>query len=421
MIKIQNKQDCCGCAACVQRCPKQCISMKEDNEGFLYPDVDENICIDCGLCEKVCPIINRPEKLSVKETLAVKNQNEAERMASSSGGVFIALAKKTIEKGGVVFGAVFDENWEVMHTYAETLDEVRPMMGSKYLQSRIGNSFRDAERFLKEGREVLFIGTPCQVTALHNFLCKDYRNLLSVDFLCHGVPSPGVWRKYLDEEFQISARRAAGKNTVLSSSLKSVPVITGIEFRDKTLNGWKKFSFVVRGQSASKADKNSVLLSDIHCANPYMRGFLSDVYLRPSCYRCKCKNGVSHSDLTIADYWGIHVVMPDFDDDKGVGLVLLNTDKGKDIFSTLDMDIHKSALEDAKRFNNGFKSEICIPHKRAIFFERVKSNLIIKEISKCLRLPFKIRLINYIKYNIKRFLPNFLKEKLKSILHKRLS
>ena len=130
---------------------------------------------------------------------------------------------------------------------------------------------------------------------------------------------------------------------------------------------------------------------------------------------------MSHSDLTIADYWGIHVVMPDFDDDKGVGLVLLNTDKGKDIFSTLDMDIHKSALEDAKRFNNGFKSEICIPHKRAIFFERVKSNLIIKEISKCLRLPFKIRLINYIKYNIKRFLPNFLKEKLKSILHKRLS
>lgn len=218
MIKIQNKQDCCGCAACVQRCPKRCISMKEDNEGFLYPVVDESVCIDCGLCEKVCPIINRPEKLPVKEVLAVKNRNEAERMASSSGGVFIALAKKTIEKGGVVFGAVFDENWEVMHTYAETLDEVKPMMGSKYLQSRIGNSFRDAEKFLKEGREVLFTGTPCQVTALHNYLRKDYLNLLSVDFLCHGVPSPGVWRKYLDEEFHLSARRAAaGKNTVLLS------------------------------------------------------------------------------------------------------------------------------------------------------------------------------------------------------------
>lgn len=375
MIKIQNKQDCCGCAACVQRCPKQCILMKEDNEGFLYPDVDENICIDCGLCEKVCPIINRPEKLSVKETLAVKNQNEAERMASSSGGVFIALAKKTIEKGGVVFGAVFDENWEVMHTYAETIDEVKPMMGSKYLQSRIGNSFRDAERFIKEGREVLFTGTPCQVTALHNFLRKDYPNLLSVDFLCHGVPSPGVWRKYLDEEFQISARGTAdGKNTVLSSSLKSVPVITGIEFRDKKLNGWKKYSFVVHGQSASKADKNSVLLSCIHCENPYMKGFLADVYLRPSCYQCKCKNGVSHSDLTIADYWGINQLMPDFDDDKGVGLVLLTTEKGKAVFDTLNMEARASSLEDAKRYNGGFKEEVKVHPKRSRFFNILVHN-----------------------------------------------
>lgn len=374
MIKIQNKQDCCGCAACIQRCPKHCISMKEDNEGFLYPVVDESVCIDCGLCEKVCPIINRPEKLPVKEVLAVKNRNEAERMASSSGGVFIALAKKTIEKDGVVFGAVFDENWEVMHTYAETLDEVKPMMGSKYLQSRIGNSFRDAEKFLKEGREVLFTGSPCQVTGLHNYLRKDYPNLLSVDFLCHGVPSPGVWRKYLDEEFQLSARRAAaGKNTVLSSSIKSMPVITGIEFRDKTLHGWKKYSFVVRG-SASKADKNTVLLSGIHYNNPYMKGFLADVYLRPSCYQCRCKNGVSHSDLTIADYWGINRLMPDFDDDKGVGLVLLTTEKGKAVFDTLNMEVRASSLKDAKRYNGGFKEEVKVHPKRSRFFNILVHN-----------------------------------------------
>ena len=421
MVNITDRHDCCGCSACVQKCPKQCIFLEEDEEGFLYPKVNMSVCVDCGLCEKVCPWSNRAEPITPKEVLAVKNRNEKDRMSSSSGGVFVALAAKTIEKGGVVFGAVFDEIWEVRHTYAETMEGVRPMMGSKYVQSRIGYSFRDTEHFLKEGREVLFTGTPCQVAGLHRFLRKEYPNLLSVDFLCHGVPSPGVWRRYLDETFGGSARRAtAGKNTVLSLSLKSVPVITGIEFRDKQPFGWKKFSFVVRG-SAPKGGQNSVLLSDIHRDNLYMRGFLSDIYLRPSCYRCKCKSGVSHSDLTIADYWGIQMVMPDFDDDKGVGLVLINTDKGKDVFSTLDMDIRKSALEDAKRFNNGFKSEICIPHKRAIFFERVKSNLIIKEISKCLRLPFKIRLINYIKYNIKRFLPNFLKEKLKSILHKRLS
>ena len=193
MIKITDKKDCCGCAACVQRCPKQCISLKEDGEGFLYPVVDESLCVGCGLCEKVCPIINRPEKLPVKEVLAVKNRNEEERMASSSGGVFVALAKKVIDQGGVVFGAVFDENWEVRHTYAENMDGVRPMMGSKYVQSRIGDTFRQAEKFLKEGRKVLFTGSPCQITALHNYLRKDYPNLLSVDFLCHGVPSPGVW------------------------------------------------------------------------------------------------------------------------------------------------------------------------------------------------------------------------------------
>lgn len=404
MIKIQSKQDCCGCAACVQRCPKRCISMKEDNEGFLYPVVDESICIDCGLCEKVCPIINRPEKLPVKEVLAVKNRNEAERMASSSGGVFIALAKKTIEKGGVVFGAVFDENWEVMHTYAETLDEVKPMMGSKYLQSRIGNSFRDAEKFLKEGREVLFTGTPCQVTALHNYLRKDYPNLLSVDFLCHGVPSPGVWRKYLDEEFHLSARRAAaGKNTVLSSSLKSVPVITGIEFRDKTLNGWKRFSFVVRG-SASKADKNSVLLSGIHYNNPYMKGFLADVYLRPSCYQCRCKNGVSHSDLTIADYWGINQLMPDFDDDKGVGLVLVNTQKGKIIFNTLDMDVRVSSIDSAQRFNGGFKETVKVHPKRIKFFNEFtrSGRNVVKQIEQAVSIPLYKKMFRLVKKGIRK-------------------
>ena len=148
MINIQNKQDCCGCTACVQHCPKHCISLKEDEEGFLYPIVNKNICIDCGLCEKVCPWLNYSEPISPKEVLAVKNRNETERMESSSGGVFIALAKEVLSKGGVVFGAVFDENWEVKHTYAETLEGVKRMMGSKYLQSRIENSYQEAEIFV---------------------------------------------------------------------------------------------------------------------------------------------------------------------------------------------------------------------------------------------------------------------------------
>lgn len=218
MICIKDKVDCCGCASCVQRCPKQCISLTEDTEGFLYPKVDESQCIDCGLCEKVCPLLEVEKAWPPFKVLAAKNLNEEERMCSSSGGVFFLLAGDVIHRGGVVFGAVYDADWEVVITHAETLGAVRPMMGSKYLQARTETAFRDAERYLKQGREVLFTGSPCQIAGLRKFLRKDYPNLLTVDFLCHGVPSPGVWRRYLNETLVLSARRAvAGKNTVLLS------------------------------------------------------------------------------------------------------------------------------------------------------------------------------------------------------------
>ena len=407
MIKIKEKEDCCGCSACVQRCPKHCITLQEDTEGFLYPKVDEHNCIDCGLCEKVCPLVIRPTAITPRAVLAVKNRNEEERMASSSGGVFIAVAQKVIQKSGVVFGAVFDEHWEVKHTYAETMEGVYPMMGSKYLQSRMENSYHEVEQFLKQGRKVLFTGSPCQVAGLHSFLRKDYPNLLCIDFLCHGVPSPGVWRRYLEETFFQSAQRAAaGKNTVLSSSLNTVPVLTGIDFRDKKSYGWKKFSFVVRGKFTSKADQNSVLLSVMHRENSFMRGFLTDIYLRPSCYRCLCKNGVSHSDLTIADFWGINWLMPDFDDDKGVGLVLVNTEKGKEIFNTLDMEIRMSSLEDAKRFNGGFKEVVKVHPKRDKFFYLIdeKGYTVEKAVGACLYVPRYKRMLQCGKRKVKRIL-----------------
>ena len=376
MLYIEDKKNCCGCSACVQRCPKQCISLAEDKEGFLYPKVDETQCVNCGLCVKVCPIQNRMEKILPQEVLAVKNPNEEERMASSSGGVFLPLAREIINRGGVVFGAVYDEKWEVRHVYAEKMEDVYPMMGSKYVQSRIENTYKKAEQFLKQGREVMFVGSPCQITGLRTFLRnKEYPNLLAVDFICHGVPSPGVWRRYLAETYNgfkeknpCRRQATAGKNSVLFSSLNAKSPIGDIKFRDKTESGWKKYRFVVRQKSASKADQNTVLSSDIHYNNPYMKGFLTNVYLRPSCYDCKCKNGVSHSDLTLADFWGIETVNASFDDDKGVGLVLVNSALGASYLQLLDIESWKSVISVAKKYNPGFGEIIPLSPLRKTFF-----------------------------------------------------
>lgn len=327
MINITDKTKCCGCSACVQRCPKQCISMKEDEQGFLYPVIDTETCIDCGLCEKVCPMLKPSASKEPLQVLAAKNRNEEQRLRSSSGGIFRLLAEHIIERGGVVFGARFNEKWEVEHCYAETIEGLEPLMRSKYVQSDIGNTYKEAERFLKEGRQVMFVGTSCQIAGLKRFLRKEYNNLLAVDFICHGVPSPGIWRKYL-EEIKSSQSEAAGKNSVLSLSLKSVPVITGINFREKQNGGygWKKYGFEVRAKSPSKGDKNTVLKSGIFYENVFMKGFLLNLYLRPSCYKCTAKNGASGSDLTIADFWGIQNYHPEFDDDKGVSLIFVHTD-----------------------------------------------------------------------------------------------
>lgn len=410
MIHIQDKKNCCGCSACVQRCPKQCIRLDEDTEGFLYPKVDDDACIKCGLCEKVCPILNQVDKLPVQEVLAVKNLNEEERMNSSSGGVFLPLAREVINKGGVVFGAVYDKSWEVHHVYAEKIEDVNPMMGSKYLQSKIENTYNEAERFLKQGREVMYVGSPCQIAGLRTFLRnKEYPNLLAVDFLCHGVPSPGVWRRYLAETYggygakeHGRLQATVGKNTVLLSSLNATSPIGDIKFRDKTESGWKKFRFVVRQTSASKADQNSVLSSDIHYDNPFMRGFLYDIYLRPSCYECKCKNGVNHSDLTIGDYWAARVTDQDFDDDKGVGVVLVNTSKGKEYFNMLNMTVRKSTLDNAHLCNGGFNEHTQAHPKRVLFFDLISQGKTIKDaVDICLKISLPSRIKNKMKRLIK--------------------
>lgn len=387
---LKDKSNCCGCSSCVQACPKKCLEMLEDEEGFLYPHKNVQKCIDCGLCKKVCPIKQKFGKCEAKEIFAVKNEIDEERINSSSGGFFICLAKFVLSQKGVVFGAVFDTDFEVHHVAAKSMEELSGMLGSKYVQSRIESTYKEALEYLKDGRLVLFTGTPCHIKGLYSFLKnKRYSNLLTMDFLCHGVPSPGVWRQYLSETFKGINNRllaAAGKNSVLNLSLNSTFPKWNVNFRDKLGSGWKKYRFVIRKKSASKADQNTVLLSDIYYDNPYMKGFLSDIYLRSSCYECKCKNGESQSDFTIGDYWGAKEVDRELDDDKGLSIVMINTDKGLDIFGSLsDLFFQRIPIEHARMLNGGFSEHVQCHPKRKKFYKMLEGNTIESSVNACLK------------------------------------
>lgn len=375
MIKLIEKCNCCGCEACVQACPKQCISFNEDQEGFHYPKVDESFCVDCGACEKVCPILTPNKSHRPQKQYAVINPDESIREKSSSGGIFTMLAESVIREGGIVFGVRFDENWQAVFDHTESINGLAVFRGSKYVQARVGSSFKEARDFLKQGRKVLFSGTPCQVAALRHFLHREYDNLLLVDFICHGVPSPKVWRLYLEEVTQNAVR-----------------AIRDVQFRNKK-QGWKRFNFDMT------YNKNGQYfnISSWHRDNPYMRIFLNDVILRPSCYVCKTKDGRSGSDLTIADFWGIDQLNPDWDDNRGTSLVLVQTNKGANFFSALNLKTWEAEYNDIVHFNRAVAFSAKEHPKRGWFFVHLNSyGCITTLIDDTLCIPlltrFKIRL-----------------------------
>lgn len=349
MINITDKKNCCGCSACATICPRQCISMLADNEGFLYPHVDKIKCIDCRLCEKVCNQLDPFENRDPLKVLAAINIDEEIRLSSSSGGIFYSLAENTINKGGVVFGARFDTNWQVVIDYTDTIDGIKDFMGSKYVQARIDTSYHDAKRFLTEGRHVLFSGTPCQIAGLHKFLGKQYNNLLSVDFICHGTPSPKVWDMYL--KHVVNANHS----------------IQSISFRNK-VNGWKKLHFSIE---YSKANKTVSLLSSTD-KNQYMKAFLSDLILRPSCASCKAKSFSSKSDITLADFWGIWNVNPEMYDNKGTSMILINTEHGLKELPYDNIKYINADYEDAKKYNRACIVSVSPHSKRALFFDKLQ-------------------------------------------------
>ena len=379
MIKIKDKIDCCGCTACVERCPRSCITMQCDEEGFLYPHVFEQDCIGCGLCEKACPNLSENTSTPPLKVFAAYSKDEQIRKVSSSGGVFTVLAETVINEGGVVFGARFDSEWNVIHSYTETIEGLAAFRGSKYVQSIIGNSYKDAELFLKQGRKVLFSGTPCQISGLKHFLRKQYENLLTIDVICHGVPSPLVWKKYVES---MRPKGALCENSVLS--LKEKSVLTGLSFRDKRA-GWRKYGFSVWAGATKGSDENTVfppkhskkIIYEIGQENVFLRGFLQNLYLRPSCHNCRFRNYKSGSDFTLADFWGVERVCGDWNDDKGMSLIIVKTQKAKEFLDEIKINsrlINEHDYEKAFKGNSSlFKDDEPNPSRNA-FFRELNSN-----------------------------------------------
>ena len=355
MLEIENKEKCSGCHACYSVCPTKAIEMVKDEKGFKYPVIDQPKCVNCHLCEKTCPIINKKIVDNEPKAYSCYNKNNEVRSKSSSGGIFTLIASKILEKNGVVFGASFNNKFMVEHIYVEKEEELYKIRGSKYLQSIIGDSYKQAKKFLEEGRYVLFTGTPCQIEGLLSYLNKDYENLITQDIICHGVPSPKVWNKYLEYR-----EKEDGE----------IPL--EINFRSKE-NGWKNYNLKFRYNGHEYKNNQNT--------DKYMQAFLKNVSLRESCYNCSFKKINRLSDITLADFWGIEKVNPKMFDDKGMSLVIVNSKKGNKLFNSIQDEIVKEEINinEAIKYNPSMITSSKPDKNRKKFFEHL-DNMDFKEL-----------------------------------------
>lgn len=342
MEKIIDKKLCTGCTACMNICPKGAISFKEEKDGFKYPVIDQDKCINCGLCKKTCPVLNNTNNESLNKCYVAYNKDEDTRMTSSSGGIFTLLAINILEQNGIVVGAAFNDNNKLKHIAITKKEELEPLKGSKYLQSDLDNIFNYIKQNIKDNK-ILFVGTPCQVAGLKAYLKKDYDNLLCVDLVCHGAPSPKLFDKYVKE-----LEKDNGK-------------LLNYNFRDNS-TGWDSYS-----NTATFKDKK---ITDLSKENNYMKLFLSDVALRESCFNCSFKLGNKYSDITLGDFWGIKNHYPEMYNKSGVSAIIINTDKGNSIFYDIksDLEYKDCKLDEILSGNPSLKHSGKHPVKREQFF-----------------------------------------------------
>ena len=363
---LASLDKCSGCAACAAVCPQNCISMIPDHEGFRYPKVDTQKCVECRLCQRSCPILTKVEVFSGTTALAAKNNDTQVRQDSSSGGVFTALAEAILKQGGAVCAARYDADHSIVHSIAENQEALSAFRGAKYAQSRAEHCFKPIQAMLQQGKPVLFVGTPCQCAGLKAFLKEDYKQLLTVDMVCHGVPSPMVWQKYLQERSEMDANGVA---------------VDAVNLRSKE-SGWSHY-----GYSVKIAYKNGSLYCVPQGEDPFMQGFVRNLYLRPSCADCAFKGLQRCSDLTLGDFWGIWDLMPEFDDDRGVSLLLFHTEKGRKMWEEVcgGFDVCNVQLHDTVKQNPSVLISSAPHPLRQAFFESIKTNTVIGSIHSCLQ------------------------------------
>ncbi|OPZ93061.1 MAG: Ferredoxin [Firmicutes bacterium ADurb.Bin419] len=354
MVSVfDKKENCCGCTACKNICPKNVINMIPDSEGFLYPVIDQKLCIDCGLCRRVCPFLNKvfiQDKLTDRLIYAVKHKNMEVRKTSSSGGVYTAISDYILKESGIVYGVRFDDNFNVIHSKAITPEERDKFKGSKYIQSDLKDTFKQIKHDLEAGKKVLFTGTGCQVAGLRLYLSNAGTNterLIANDIICHGTPSPLLWKNYL--------------NFIQTESR-----LKEYSFRYKE-KGW-------RGYNIRAEFKNGKVQLNTPKIKTFSMLFGSDLALRSSCYRCPFSNLNRPSDIMMGDFWGIEKTMPRLDDNRGISLLLINTEKGRLVLKGIEDEIDKWKSDSTACIQYNLEKPTREPKNREKFWQEFSKN-----------------------------------------------
>ena len=319
MIKITSKSKCYGCSACASACPQNAINMAADKQGFLYPQIEESKCVECGKCRSICPAEKAiKQNENEPKVYAVKAVSESARMASSSGGVFTVVSDKILQKCGIIYGAGFDGDFVAYHKRAANEEDRDGLKGSKYVASELRDTLSQVKKDLENDSNVLFTGTSCQIAGLKEYLGGEYEKLYLIDLVCHGTPSPKVfedYKKYLEKKYKSKIRN--------------------LTFRYK----YKDKKYGLSTQAMKVEFTNGKIYKAHYSQDPYYSLFLNNYILRPSCYTCKFANFNKPADITLGDFWKVEKTMPSFQDWKGISLVIVHTEKGREIFNEIKNDV----------------------------------------------------------------------------------